>query len=796
MAVGPRRLPDSDEMTGSPVPPDPQERSLLNDLDAVVWEADAETMTFTFVSAGVRDLLGYSPYDWLEEPGFWFDHLHPEDRERVVSVFVRVAAEGGGFDHRYRLRDRNGRWVTVRDLGHAVSGPQDRPSLVRGLLVAQPAYTGVPAGTEEESSDRRFERVVERLPAIVYLEAVEPDEAGQGRMLYVSPQVQDLLGFTPDEWLGDPGTWARQFHPEDRPRIQQEYERVEETGEPLHLEYRMFTREGEIRWFRDEAVLVRDAEGEPRYWQGIMFDVTREREAQERERVQEERYRELIAHIPAIAYEESDGARSVYVSPRVQETLGISAEDWTPQAWLQRIHPDDRAAVTEALSRESETGEARAFEYRVVADDGTVAWFRDEAAPVRNERGDVVSRRGVLLDITGRKEAEAQLAEAEARYRVLVEQIPAITYIDPVDVEGPTAYISPQTEELLGYSPQDWYEDRDLWSKLVHPEDRDRLEAQRAAGDTASSYRLLAKDGHVVWVHDRSQLIRGENGEPRYWQGVLVDVTEHHRVEELARDLEMQRVEAERLRMEDQMKSTFLQAVSHDLRTPLAAILGLAVTLERDDLTLQPEEVRDMAARIAVNARRLDGLVGDFLDLERLSRGAATPNLEPLDIGALTRELVANSELVAERRLALDVAPATIRADVTMVERIVENLLGNTVKHTPGDSRIWVRLEREEEGVLLVVEDDGPGVPAEDRERVFEPFRQGRDPGAGTGVGLALVARFAELHGGRAWVEERPGGGASFRVLLAWDPPPNGEEEDEADDDQAAAEDPSADNHA
>ena len=107
-----------------------------------------------------------------------------------------------------------------------------------------------------------------------------------------------------------------------------------------------------------------------------------------------------------------------------------------------------------------------------------------------------------------------------------------------------------------------------------------------------------------------------------------------------------------------------------------------------------------------------------------------------------------------------------------MVERIVENLLANAAKHTPGDSRIWVRVERREGGALIVVEDDGPGVPAEDREAIFEPFRRGAVPArsAGMGVGLALVARFAELHGGRAWVEEREGGGASFRVFLSGTP--------------------------
>jgi PAS domain S-box-containing protein len=399
-----------------------------------------------------------------------------------------------------------------------------------------------------------------------------------------------------------------------------------------------------------------------------------------------------------------------------------------------------------------------------------VVWFRDHAVLVRDRAGEPSYWQGVMMDITPLKEATGQLSEAETRYRMLVEQIPAIAYIDPVE-DGPTVYISPQVGAILGYQPEEWYADPELWTKIVHPDDRDAMDGRAVHAEPhAATYRLIARDGHEVWVQDRARLVLDPDGRPVYWQGVLVDVTEERRTRELERDLERERLEAERLRIEDELKTTFLQAVSHDLRTPLAAILGLAVTMERDDVEITDAEHRDMASRIASNARKLDGIVTDFLDLERLNRGLADVHLEPLDLGALIREIVANSDMVAERRLAIDVAPITVRADAAMVERIVENLLGNTVKHAPGDSRIWVRLERTDEGTMLIVEDDGPGVAPEDRERIFEPFRQGAGAGSGSGVGLALVAKFAELHDGRAWVQERVGGGASFRVTLASDP--------------------------
>jgi two-component system sensor histidine kinase KdpD len=219
------------------------------------------------------------------------------------------------------------------------------------------------------------------------------------------------------------------------------------------------------------------------------------------------------------------------------------------------------------------------------------------------------------------------------------------------------------------------------------------------------------------------------------------------------------------------MKNTFLQAVSHDLRTPLAAILGLAITLERGDVHLAEDDAKDLARRIAGNARRLDRLVTNLLDLDRLARGIVSPKREPTDVGALVRRILEESEMVQASRIQKDIEPVVLPIDGAKVERILENLLANTVRHTPANATIWVsvRATTDPKGGIIAIEDDGPGVPAEMRETVFEPFRQGPDApqhSPGVGVGLTLVQRFAELHGGRAWVEERDGGGASFRVFL------------------------------
>ena len=748
-------------------------RSLIADLDAIVWEADARSCEWLFVSEGATEILGHDPREWLAQASFWADHLHPDDRERAVAEFMNAATQGTRFDMEYRIATKDGSFVWLRDLGHVVRDAEGRPHRIRGLMVEITETKHL----EEQRADAesRFRRVVERLPAIVYMENVEGSQDEPGRLLYVSPQVHDILGFSPDEWIRDPQAWARQFHPEDRDRIRAEFDRISATGEPFAADYRMMHRDGREVWFHDEAALVRNESGAPLFWQGIMYDVSRQRDAEARAAETEARYRSLVEQLPVVVYSEpvvGNDLMSMYISPRIEDVLGVTAAEWIekPDLWYETMHPDDRARVRAENDRTEASGAPFSTEYRSVTRDGRTVWFRDEARLVRDRAGAPLFWQGVMFDVTAEREAQQLLSDAEARFRALVEHTPAITYIDAVEGPDPAIYISPQTTEVLGYTPEEWYADPDLWSKIVHPEDNDRDEHIDEEGVHSSEYRMIAKDGRIVWVHDQSSLITDDEGNARFWQGVLVDVTQRRRTEQLEQDLAVERETARKLRDLDDMKNTFLQAVSHDLRTPLAAILGLAITMGRDDLDIDPAETQDMARRIAVNARKLDRLVNDLLDLDRLSRGIVEPMLRSTDLGALIRNLVGESDLIAERRVNLEVQPVTIPVDAAKVERIVENLLANTARHTPVEAQVWVRVEPMGQGALIVVEDDGPGVPEDVRERIFEPFLQGpsmSDHSPGVGVGLTLVARFAELHGGRAWVQERPGGGASFRVYLS-----------------------------
>jgi signal transduction histidine kinase len=239
----------------------------------------------------------------------------------------------------------------------------------------------------------------------------------------------------------------------------------------------------------------------------------------------------------------------------------------------------------------------------------------------------------------------------------------------------------------------------------------------------------------------------------------------------LAVALERERAASEHLRSLDERKSAFLQAVSHDLRTPLASVLGIALTLQRSRQLLEAGDVSDLLDRLIGNARKLDRILAGLLDLDRLGRGMVDLNRERVDLAELVATVVkeARQDLLDTHPVHVELLPVQIAADPAKVERVVENLLANAARHTQPGTPVWVRVEQHRRGALLTVADAGPGVPAEQREAIFQPFQRGREVAnhaPGSGVGLALVAQLVGLHGGRAWVEERAGGGASFRVLL------------------------------
>jgi two-component system, OmpR family, sensor histidine kinase KdpD len=232
----------------------------------------------------------------------------------------------------------------------------------------------------------------------------------------------------------------------------------------------------------------------------------------------------------------------------------------------------------------------------------------------------------------------------------------------------------------------------------------------------------------------------------------------------LAVDVERNRLqgealEAEALRRSDALKTALLRAVSHDLRSPLTAILASADALVSSGLTLEPEDRLGLAQTIRGEATRLDRVVGQLLDLSRLEAGAVESHRELWHVDELVGQALAGlSEEAGRVRLEIGSETPPVEVDAAQIERVLANLIDNALHYSPPGSRVLVRAEPGATELRIHIVDSGTGLPDEQREALFQPFRRGT-AGHGSGLGLAIARGFAEANGGRLWAQDDPGGG-------------------------------------
>ena len=312
---------------------------------------------------------------------------------------------------------------------------------------------------------------------------------------------------------------------------------------------------------------------------------------------------------------------------------------------------------------------------------------------------------------------------------------------------------SEELYRLYGLDPGSARLTYDSYLERIHPDDLahvretvERAHAERAPFEI--EHRVLLPGGGLRWLHGRGRVVTDESGTPVRMVGTSQDITERKRIEEL--------------------RESILSAVSHELRTPLTSIVGFALTLQEHGMALAPATRRQIVEHLTQEARRLERLLTDLLDLDRLRYRPLSASFRRADLSRLVAGVVEDYGSDT-RPVALELDEVEAEVDAPKVERIVDNLLANAFRHTPAGAEVRVRVARSNGGAVIAVDDRGPGVGQDEREAIFELFQRGSAgvaAGRGTGVGLALVAQFAALHGGRAWVEDNPGGGASFRVFL------------------------------
>ncbi|MDI6697079.1 MAG: GAF domain-containing protein [Anaerolineales bacterium] len=362
-----------------------------------------QTLTREWVIGGFEAITGYTSQE-LDALGGWQVLVYPEDMPIALARARRLLANQHDVSE-FRIRRKDGAIRWLRDHGHPIwDATQGRVTRIYGA--AQDITQRKLAEEASRAAEARLRSVVEQVPAIVYTESTD------GKLLFISPQIEALSGYSVEQWLSEPNFWKKVIHPDDLARVENEDQRTNQTGEPFRIEYRILSREGRTLWLRDEATLIRDEAGNPTHWQGFMLDVTERKLAEEATRRTEERLRALIEQVPAVVFTTAaEDDRLLFISPQIEALSGYPVEQWLsePNFWRKLIHPEDFARVRAEEQRTSANGEPFRIECRMIARDGRIVWLRDEAVLIRDPAGKPAFWQGVMLDITERKQREREI---------------------------------------------------------------------------------------------------------------------------------------------------------------------------------------------------------------------------------------------------------------------------------------------------------------------------------------------------------------------------------------------------
>ena len=564
----------------------------------------------------------------------------------------------------------------------------------------------------------------------------------------------------------------------------------------LEFEREIERPDGSRAWL---LVTVGDGDGE-RVVQA--HDITARKDEELRLRSREELYRTAFDHANVGLGVLDDRSRFVLVNERLAQAHRMTPDE------IVGMHPRDLSPpeVREALYRDSAANakdpSVDSLELEVPASraDGTDGWVKVNVTFVRDEAGRAQRYVSVTQDVTRRRLAEEALRESEQRYRSLVERLPMTIYSASLERPTEPMYVSPGIEVLLGYTVDECMADPTLLARSLHPEDRDRVLAthratMRSGDEIDLDYRMIARDGRVVEVHQEGVIVADDHGRAAYHHGFVLDMTERRQLEE-------------QLRLAQKLESVgqLAAGIAHEINTPVqfvsdsvkflqdgcADLLDLVDAYETAGPTPTPEalarleDARDYAdlpylrERLPAAFERTVNGLKRVTDIVRAMRDFAHPGRggqAPVDLNEAVRNtlVVANSQIKYVADLDLDLGDLpTIMADGGELNQVLVNLIVNAahavadvVADTEERGVIRVATRSDGDDVVITVGDTGTGISDEHRKRIFDPFFTTKAVGKGTGQGLALVRTvICEHHAGSISLDSELGVGTIFEIRL------------------------------
>ena len=517
---------------------------LLSSSPAVIYSFKARgDFAPTFVSDNIAAVFGYTPAEYLENPSFWRDRVHPDDLARVEDAIAKFF-HNGIQSVEYRFRRRDGSYCWVNDTQRLVRGSDGKPLEIVG------SWSDITARKAAEEANAALQARIAQLmtgsPAVIYSYRASGDFAPT----FVSENIRDWLGYEPDEYLKDADFWRSRVHPDDLAATETESIKLYKQGRNT-VEYRFRKSDGDYCWVNDAQRLIRDAQGQPNEVIGSWSDVTARKQAEEAIAAANVRVQYLLARSPAViyAFEASGNYLPTFISQNIKELLGYEREEYleSPDFWRSRVHPADLARIEKGYTRLFEEGHL-SNEYRFRKKDGNYCWISDDLQMIRNGAGEPIEIVGAWNDITARKQLSEVLVAAQDRLVRLLASAPAVIYSYRATGDFAPIIISENIKNVFGYDPSEYLENAEFWRSRVHPDELARVEAESSNlyknGRHTVEYRFRRKDGTYCWVNDEQRLIRDGDGQPLEVIGSWSDVTRRREAELASRRSEQRFIDA------------------------------------------------------------------------------------------------------------------------------------------------------------------------------------------------------------------------------------------------------------
>jgi len=472
-----------------------------------------------------------------------------------------------------------------------------------------------------------------------------------------------------------------------------------------------------------------------------------------------------------------DKSRIISCTPMYARIFGMSIEEVieSQSSWekvLQQIHPEDRDHYSESYLSQTTAG-THDVEYRIFRKDGEIRHIKEVGIVVHDDEHERSEAVGLIQDITEHAHMRKNIEEGAKKLK-LAARTAKLGYWHYDEIANQYLDISEEYAEIYGYTVPEFLEhylalDDDM--KTVHPDEREALyEAyELTEGKIDFLYRMQHKDGHWIYVREISTDIRDKAGNYIESIGTLQDVTELKEAELRA---EQARESAEAA---NNAKSEFLANMSHELRTPLHGILSFAEFGIKNRGRVNEAKLTHYFEQIRRSGNTLLGLVDTLLNLAKLEAGHIVLDIKTADLSTLVDETIREFvQIASDAKVKLDYQPhekITADIDSNRICQVLRNLLGNAVKFSPPDGRVEVTLDKDPPGenVRVIVTDQGPGIPEDEMETIFEKFTQSRrtNTGAGgTGLGLAISREIVSSHHGSISASNPVNGGARFCLTI------------------------------